>query len=164
MEIAGVAARRATMALLGALAACALQPSASPPPNVVLIVADDLGYGDLGCYGGRIPTPNLDRLAQQGARLTDFHVPQAVCGASRASILTGCYPNRVGLLGAPDHTATHGIAARETTLASLLHARGYATAIVGKWHLGHLPPFSPLRHGFGEWFGLPYSNDMWPAN
>jgi arylsulfatase A-like enzyme len=154
----------ATAALLCAFAACALPPSHEPPPDVVLIVADDLGYGDLGCFGGRIPTPNLDRLAQQGARLTDFHVAQAVCGASRAAILTGCYPNRVGLFGAPDHTATRGIAARETTLADLLRARGYVTAIVGKWHLGHQPEFSPLRHGFDEWFGLPYSNDMWPGN
>ncbi|MSR38218.1 MAG: arylsulfatase [Planctomycetes bacterium] len=132
------------------------------PPNVILIVADDLGYGDLGCYGGKIKTPHIDSLAREGARLTDFHVAQAVCGASRAAILTGCYPNRVSLFGAPNHTATHGLAASEQTIAELLHDRGYATAIIGKWHLGHLPQFLPLHNGFDEWFGLPYSNDMVP--
>jgi len=143
----------------------AAPPAAVPrrPPNVVLVFADDLGYGDLGCYGGtRAPTPHIDRLAREGVRCTDFHVAQPVCSASRAGLLTGCYPNRISIAGALGPAARHGIAAAETTLAELLAARGYATAAVGKWHLGHHRPFLPLRHGFGEYFGLPYSNDMWP--
>jgi arylsulfatase len=95
-------------------------------------------------------------------RFTDFHVAQAVCSASRTALLTGCYPNRLGIHGALGPKSTHGIAAAETTLAELLRDRGYRTACVGKWHLGHLPQFLPTRHGFDEYFGLPYSNDMWP--
>jgi arylsulfatase A-like enzyme len=131
-------------------------------PNFVVIFADDLGYGDLGCYGGRQVTPNLDRMAREGMRFTDFYVPQAVCSASRAALLTGCYPNRIGILGALGPRDRHGISASEMTIAQVLKARGYATAIFGKWHLGHLPPFLPTRHGFDEYFGLPYSNDMGP--
>jgi arylsulfatase A len=132
-------------------------------PNIVLIFSDDQGYGDLGCYGARdFSTPNLDRMAAQGIRFTDFYVVQPVCGASRAALLTGCYPNRIGLMGAPDHNARHGIHQDELLLAELLKNKGYATAIYGKWHLGHLPSFLPTRHGFDEYFGLPYSNDMWP--
>lgn len=135
----------------------------SRPPNVVLIVADDLGYGDLGCYGNQIiRTPHLDRMASEGTRFTDFYVAQAVCSASRAAILTGCYPNRIGILGALNHQAKAGISDGETTIAEMLKAQGYATAIFGKWHLGHHPQFLPARHGFDEYFGLPYSNDMGP--
>ncbi|MFM8415706.1 MAG: sulfatase-like hydrolase/transferase [Planctomycetota bacterium] len=133
------------------------------PPNVVLVFADDLGYGDLGCYGGTAAaTPAIDSLARAGLRFTDFHVAQAVCSASRAALLTGCYPNRIGIAGALGPSARHGLAAEETTLAELLRDRGYRTACVGKWHLGHHAPFLPTRHGFDEYFGLPYSNDMWP--
>ncbi|NBP87113.1 MAG: arylsulfatase [Planctomycetia bacterium] len=122
-----------------------------------------MGYADPSCYGGRFtPTPNIDRLAQEGIRFTDFHVAQPVCSASRAALLTGCYPNRIGIHGALGPSATHGISADETTLAELLKARGYRTGMVGKWHLGHHPLFLPTRHGFDEYFGLPYSNDMWP--
>ena len=132
-------------------------------PNIVLVFTDDQGYADLGCYGARdFFTPHLDRMAAQGIRFTDFYVAQPVCGASRAALLTGCYPNRIGLLGAPSHNARHGIHDSELLLSELLKNRGYATAIFGKWHLGHLPPFLPSRHGFDEYFGLPYSNDMWP--
>lgn len=132
-------------------------------PNVVIIVADDLGYGDLGCYGSRtIRTPHLDRMAAEGTRFTDFYVAQSVCSASRAAILTGCYPNRIGILGALNHQAKHGINVEETTLAEVVKQRSYATGIFGKWHLGHLPQFLPTRHGFDEFFGLPYSNDMGP--
>jgi arylsulfatase A-like enzyme len=134
-------------------------------PNIVLIFTDDQGYQDLGCFGSpKIRTPNLDRMAREGIRFTDFYVAQAVCGASRAALLTGCYPNRIGLLGAPNHRARHGIADGEMTLAEVCKQKGYATAIYGKWHLGHLPPFLPPRHGFDEYFGLPYSNDMWPLH
>lgn len=133
------------------------------PPNVVLVFADDLGYGDTSAYGSRtVRTPNVDSLAREGVRFTDFYVAQAVCSASRAALLTGAYPNRIGILGALFPSATNGIGAGETTLAELLKGRGYATAIYGKWHLGHLPPFLPTRHGFDDYLGLPYSNDMLP--
>jgi arylsulfatase A-like enzyme len=132
-------------------------------PNIVLIFTDDQGYADVGCYGAQgFETPNLDRMAENGIRFTDFYVTQPVCGASRAGLLTGCYPNRIGLMGAPDHNAKHGIHENEMTIAELLKQHNYATAIYGKWHLGHLPRFLPTRHGFDDYFGLPYSNDMWP--
>ncbi|MBL9127025.1 MAG: sulfatase [Verrucomicrobiales bacterium] len=133
------------------------------PPNIVVVFCDDLGYGDVGCFGATsVRTPNIDRLAREGVRLTDFYVAQAVCSASRTALLTGCYPNRVGIAGALGPGARHGLHPEERTVADVLKARGYATAAVGKWHLGHHPPFLPTRHGFDEWFGLPYSNDMWP--
>jgi arylsulfatase A-like enzyme len=129
------------------------------------VYADDLGYGDVGAYGApRIRTPHTDRLATEGVRFTDFYVAQAVCSASRAALLTGAYPNRVGILGALFPDSTTGIADGETTLAEVLKGRGYATAVYGKWHLGHLPPFRPTRHGFDDYLGLPYSNDMWPSH
>ncbi len=134
-------------------------------PNVVLIFADDLGYADIGSFASEplgYKTPNLDRMAKEGIRLTNFYVTQAVCSASRAALLTGCYSNRVGIHGALDHRANYGINTAETTLAEVFKSRDYATAIYGKWHLGHLPQFLPTRHGFDEYFGLPYSNDMWP--
>ena len=134
-------------------------------PNVVLIFTDDQGYADVGVYGAKgFTTPNLDRLAAEGVRFTDFYVAQPVCSASRTALLTGCYPNRVGILGALGPNATHGIHANEATIAEVLRTRGYATAIYGKWHLGHHPQFLPTRHGFDEYFGLPYSNDMWPKH
>lgn len=136
-----------------------------PPdkPNVVIVFCDDLGYADLGCFGSkRIRTPNLDRLARQGMRFTDFYTAQPVCSAARAALLTGCYPNRIGIAGALDHRARHGLHPDEQTIAELLRTRGYATGMVGKWHLGHRPLFLPTRHGFDMWYGLPYSNDMWP--
>lgn len=135
------------------------------PPNIVLIFADDLGYGDLSCYGQtRWRTPNLDRLAAGGQRFTDFTVAQAVCSASRAALLTGCYPNRVGISGALGPRAQFGLNPAETTLAELCRAAGYATGAFGKWHLGDAPNLLPTRQGFDEWEGLPYSNDMWPLH
>jgi arylsulfatase A-like enzyme len=132
-------------------------------PNVVLIFTDDQAYGDLGCYGGQhVVTPNLDRLATQGMRFTDFYVAQAVCGASRAALLSGCYPNRIGIQGAPGPSAKFGISDNELLLSEVLKSKGYATAAVGKWHLGHHKRFLPKQHGFDSYFGLPYSNDMWP--
>jgi arylsulfatase A len=145
------------------LAACGLLRR-DRPPNIVIFLADDLGYGDLGCYGARdIETPHLDRLAAEGLRFTDFSVPQAVCSASRAALLTGCYSNRVSVLHALMPWAENGIGPEEETIAELLRERGYACGVFGKWHLGHHPEFLPLRHGFDEYFGLPYSNDMWPV-
>jgi arylsulfatase A-like enzyme len=138
---------------------------ANRPPNVVIILADDQGYGDIGCYGAKdFETPNLDRMAKEGVRFTDFHVAQPVCSASRAALLTGCYPNRIGILGALGPASKHGISDKEKTIAEVLKPRGYATAIYGKWHLGHLDKFLPTRHGFDDYFGLPYSNDMWPKH
>lgn len=143
-----------------------VRTSAEPPfrpPNFVVIFCDDLGYADVGCFGAqKYRTPHIDRLAREGVRLTDFYVAQAVCSASRAALLTGCYPNRLGISGALGPGARHGLHKEEMTIAEVLKARGYATSAVGKWHLGHHPPFLPTRHGFDEWFGLPYSNDMWP--
>lgn len=132
-------------------------------PNFVIVFTDDQGYQDVGCFGSPdIKTPNLDRMAAEGMRFTDFYVSQAVCSASRASLMTGCYNVRVGIFGALGPRSPHGINADELTLAEVVKRRGYATAIYGKWHLGHRRPFLPTRHGFDDYFGLPYSNDMWP--
>jgi len=150
-------------ALLGAARPALAVPP--PPPNFVIIFADDLGYADVGCFGAeQIKTPNLDRMAAQGVRFSSFYVAQAVCSASRTALLTGCYPNRVGILGALGPKSKVGVSANERTIAEVLKTRGYATAVFGKWHLGDAPQFLPLRHGFDEYFGLPYSNDMWPRH
>ncbi len=136
---------------------------AERPPNIVLVFADDLGYADLGCFGStKIRTPNIDSIARDGIRLTNFHVPQAVCSASRTALLTGCYPNRVGILGALGPNSKNGIKDSENLLSEYLKKLGYSTAIFGKWHLGDSAQYSPIRHGFDTYFGLPYSNDMWP--
>ena len=133
-------------------------------PNIVLIFTDDQGYADVGVYGARgFSTPNLDRLADEGMRFTDFYASQAVCSASRASLLTGCYSERVSIRGALGPRAQVGLNPEETTIAEMLKELGYATGIVGKWHLGHHEEFLPLQHGFDEYLGLPYSNDMWPV-
>jgi len=145
------------------LAPLAIAAAPKATPNFVLIYADDMGYADVGVYGAKgIQTPNLDRMAAEGMRFTSFCVAQAVCSASRAALLTGCYPNRIGIFGALGPASKIGIHSNELTLAEVLKGRGYATAIYGKWHLGHHPQFLPTRHGFDDYFGLPYSNDMWP--
>jgi len=159
--------RAATATLAAAWLAVAPALHAAPDrassPNIVIIFCDDLGYADVGCFGAEgWATPNIDRLAREGIRFTQFYVAQPVCSASRAALLTGCYPGRVGIQGALGPNATHGIHSDEVTLAEIMKQRGYATAIFGKWHLGHHPQFLPPRHGFDEYFGLPYSNDMWP--
>ena len=137
--------------------------AAETPPNVVIIFCDDLGYADIGPFGAQgYETPNLDRMAKEGIRLTRFYVAQAVCSASRAALMTGCYPNRIGISGALGPQSQVGISDEETTIAEIVKQRDYATGIFGKWHLGHHPQFLPVRHGFDEYFGLPYSNDMWP--
>ena len=133
------------------------------PPNIVLIFTDDQGYNDVGVYGSPdILTPNLDQLAKEGVRFTNFYVAQAVCSASRAALLTGTYSNRLGIHGALDHSSMHGLNPQETTIAEMLKPLGYNTAIFGKWHLGHHPEFLPINQGFDEFVGIPYSNDMWP--
>lgn len=132
-------------------------------PNIIIIFTDDQGYGDVGVFGAKgFTTPNLDRLAAEGRKFTNFHVPQPVCSASRAGLLTGCYPNRIGIHGALGPGARHGLAATEMTLAQLVKQKGYATGMAGKWHLGHHSQFLPIHRGFDEFYGLPYSNDMWP--
>jgi arylsulfatase A-like enzyme len=139
--------------------------AAESPPSFVILFADDLGWGDLGCYGHpTIRTPALDRMAAEGMRFTQFYVAETVCTPSRAALLTGRLPVRIGMYGDrrrvlfPDSSG--GLPDGEITLAEALQARGYATACIGKWHLGHLPRFLPTRHGFDHFFGLPYSNDM----
>lgn len=134
-------------------------------PNIVLFFADDLGYADLGCFGGQHrSTPNLDKLANSGIRLTSFYASQAVCSASRSSLLTGCYNVRIGILGALGPKAKTCLNPQETTVAEMLKTAGYSTAIFGKWHLGDRGDGLPLNHGFDRFQGLPYSNDMWPLH
>ena len=131
-------------------------------PNFVVIFTDDQGYADVGCFGAKgFETPNLDRMAAEGVRFTSFYVSQAVCSASRSSLLTGCYPNRVGIFGALSPQSEVGLNPEEETIAEVLKKKGYAAGIFGKWHLGHHREFLPLQHGFDEYLGLPYSNDMW---
>jgi arylsulfatase A-like enzyme len=160
---------------LVALAACASTPakaadSPSPgtKPNIVIIYIDDMGYADIGPFAGKegLPgyaTPNLDRLAAEGTKFTSFYSAQAVCSASRAALMTGCYSNRVGITGALMPHAKVGLSKDETTIAEVCKSQGYATACFGKWHLGDAREFLPLQHGFDEYFGLPYSNDMTPV-
>ena len=137
----------------------------SDRPNVVLILTDDQGYADAGVFGATgFETPYLDQLASEGALLTHYYAPQAVCSASRAGILTGCYPNRIGIHNALMPNSDKGLHPDETTIADMLKERGYATAIFGKWHLGDAPELLPTNHGFDEYFGIPYSNDMWPLH
>ncbi len=152
--------------ILGALECGVVQAAAESPaakPNVVVIFMDDMGYADPGPFGGDAElTPNLNRMAQEGRRFTDFYVSQAVCSASRCSLLTGCYNVRLGILGALGPSARIGLNPNEKTIAEVCREQGYATACFGKWHLGHHEKFLPLQQGFDEYFGLPYSNDMWP--
>lgn len=139
-----------------------LVPAATDLPNFVVILADDMGYGDLGVHGHPyIRTPNLDRMSAEGLRFTDFYA-QPFCGPARAALLTGTYPPRNSLMFNHIPRARTGIHPNEITIAELLRDRGYATAMLGKWHLGDAPEFLPTRNGFDSYYGLPYSNDMWP--
>jgi arylsulfatase A len=134
-------------------------------PNFVVIFIDDMAYADIGPFGAKdYPTPNLDRMAAEGVRFTDFYAAASSCTPSRAALMTGCYPQRVGLPNVLGPDAKIGISDKEATIAQVLKPRGYATACYGKWHLGHHRQFLPTRHGFDEYFGLPYSNDMWPRH
>jgi arylsulfatase A-like enzyme len=149
----------------GLLAATFTEAKPAGLPNIVLIFTDDLGYGDLSCYGATLyRTPNLDRLALQGMRFTNFYACQAVCSASRAALMTGCYSNRVGVTGALNPLAKTGLNPEEETIAEVLKKKSYKTIAIGKWHLGHHKQFLPLQQGFDEYLGIPYSNDMWPIN
>lgn len=138
------------------------------PPNIVLIFTDDQGYSDVGCFGAiGFQTPHLDRLAENGKRFTSFYVPASICSPSRAALMTGCYPARVGVTqvlfptrGEHPGPGRTGLHPDEITLAEILEKKGYRNAIVGKWHLGDDPEFLPTKQGFDEYFGIPYSNDM----
>jgi arylsulfatase A len=153
------------LVLIGGLASALAAAEPDRPPNIVIMFTDDQGYADVGKFGAEgFKTPNLDRMAEEGAVFRNFHVAQPVCSASRAALLTGCYPNRIGINGALGPKSDVGISSHETTLAELLKGQGYATAMFGKWHLGDSPEFMPTRHGFDEFFGLPYSHDMWPLH
>ena len=165
-----IAGAGASVLTLGSLLNC-VKPGNDRLPNIVIIFTDDQGYADLGSYGAKgFRTPNIDRMAAEGIRFTDFYVASGVCSPSRAAMLTGCYASRVGIpevLAPPGPPWTKGrtnigLSDQETTIADMLKPLGYATACFGKWHLGHLPPFLPTRHGFDEYLGLPYSNDMIP--
>lgn len=136
---------------------------AQKQPNIIVILMDDMGYGDIGTQGAiGYETPNLDKMGNEGMRFTRFYSVQAVSGASRAGLLTGCYPNRIGFSGAPGPDAVTGINENESTMAEVLKQKGYACAAYGKWHLGHHTKFLPTHNGFDEYYGIPYSNDMWP--
>jgi arylsulfatase A-like enzyme len=143
--------------------------AAKEKPNVIVILADDMGYGDLGCFGNKaFKTPNIDRMASEGARLTDFYSPCPYCAPSRVSLLTGRYQFRSGLTKnpSPDEAKDadrRGIPASEITLGNVFQKAGYRTGAIGKWHLGHQPEFHPTRHGFDEYLGILYSHDMRPV-
>lgn len=144
------------------LTSCSLY-AVEHPVNIIIINLDDVGYGDFSYNGAHgYTTPNIDKMASEGTRFTQFLVAQPVSGASRAGLLTGCYPNRIGFYGAPGTNNPWGIHPDEMTLGELVKQKGYATAIFGKWHLGDHHQFLPLQNGFDEYYGLPYSNDMWP--
>lgn len=147
----------------GAISGLALRgQSQQKPPNVIVILADDLGYGDLGCFGSTIPTPNIDRLASEGIRLTRFYSASPVCSPSRAALLTGRYPARTGVVNVLMPGDKIGLNADERTISRVLKDAGYRTGCIGKWHLGNQPEFMPTRHRFDEFYGVPYSNDMYP--
>ena len=149
-----------TLLVLCAQALTALHAADSPKPNVVLIFIDDMGYGDIGPFGStKNRTPNLDQMAREGMKLTSFYAAP-VCSVSRAQVMTGCYGQRVSIPGVFGPGSANGISKDEHTVAELMKAQGYATKCIGKWHLGDQPEFLPTRHGFDEYFGLPYSNDM----
>ena len=149
------------------LALCPLAEARKP--NFIVIFIDDLGYGDIGPFGSKKnETPHLDRMAKEGMKLTPFYLASSVCTPSRAALMTGSYPRRVGLGQGSDHAVlfpgdVHGLHPKEITIAEMLKEAGYATGCFGKWHLGDQPEFLPTPQGFDEYAGIPYSNDMWPG-
>ena len=147
---------------VGAAFSRVVSAASSAPPNIVFIFADDLGYGDLGCYGSKIPTPNIDRMAKEGMLFRQFYSANPVCSPARAALLTGRYPTRVGVHRVLFPNDTNGLPDSETTIAQTLKAVGYKTMCIGKWHLGSMPQFAPTNRGFDEFYGIPYSNDMYP--
>jgi arylsulfatase A len=152
---------KCVFALLAFVCLAPVVAVAADKPNIIVIFADDQGYQDLGVFGSpNIKTPNVDRMAKDGMRFTDFYSAASVCTPSRAALMTGCYPERVGRLGVLFPRDNKGLNPEETTIAKMLKAKGYATACIGKWHLGHKKPFLPTNHGFDTYFGIPYSNDM----
>ena len=156
-----------SVAVLVALMGCSSEPAAERPPNFVIIFIDDLGYGDIGPFGSKINnTPHLDRMAAEGMTLTSFYSAAPVCSPSRAALMTGSYPKRVGLAKGSRHSVLldhdhWGLHPAEVTIAEMLKEQGYATGCFGKWHLGDQPQFLPTEQGFDEYFGIPYSNDLW---
>ena len=151
------------LVLLVGVGAVSFSGTAADYTNFIIINLDDVGYGDFsynGAYGYK--TPNIDRMAAEGVRFTHFLAAQPISGASRAGLLTGCYPNRIGFSGAPGPASAYGVHPEEMTIGELLKQKNYNTAVYGKWHLGDAKPFLPLQNGFDEYYGLPYSNDMWP--
>ncbi len=153
----------AVILLLLLLNSCNKNTQQEKPVNFIVVYLDDMGFGDLASTGAiGYQTPNLDQMASQGLFFSRYYAPQAVCTASRAGLLTGCYPNRIGLAGALGPASKVGISAEEETIAEVLKKKNYTTAIFGKWHLGVQEKFLPTRHGFDEFYGIPYSNDMWP--
>ena len=167
MRVHSTLAVRLAAIVLAMVATYSTTHAATETPNFIVIFCDDLGYGDLGCYGStKNRTPHIDGLADQGMRFTDFYSSSPVCTPSRASLLTGCYARRVGLH--EDYTghwvliprSRRGLNPHEVTIAEALKTKGYATACIGKWHLGDQPPHLPTEHGFDFYYGIPYSNDM----
>src|ERR1700677_4003026 len=144
-------------------AAAPLRPqNRQRPPNVVFMICDDLGYGDLGCYGSNLPTPNLDAMAAHGARFAKYNSTHPICSASRAAVLTGRYGHRSGTTGAFGPHSPTGTSLDETLLSDLFRAAGYKTKAIGKWHLGDAPQYLPTNRGFDSYYGVPYSDDMQP--
>ena len=157
--------------LLIGSSAWAASPSATPKPNIVIMFIDDMGYGDIGPFGNKVnQTPHLDRMAEEGRVLTQFYVANTACTPSRAALLTGTYAHRIGMDGGGGNLVvtfpgdSRGLNPNEITIAEMLRKNGYATGCFGKWHLGDQPEFMPLAQGFDTYFGIPYSNDMWPLN
>ncbi len=149
--------------LCGGASASAAHDETQTPPNIVIVMADDLGWGDVGANGAElIRTPNIDRLAKEGIRLTSFYAGSNVCTPSRAALLTGRYPIRSGMQHVVMPHSDFGLPQSEVTIAEILKDAGYATGMVGKWHLGHRDEHWPTAHGFDEFFGVAYSNDMQP--